>query len=66
MSDSDYMKVMINTKKENPVADHFNDENHLNNKSDYKINSGTRSQQEQKTKTRESMDAIIEHTIQMA
>ena len=29
---------MINTKKENPVADHFNDENHLNNKFDYKIN----------------------------
>ena len=29
---------MMNTKKENPVADHFNDENHLNNKFDYKIN----------------------------
>ena len=29
---------MINTKKENPVADHFNEENHSNNKLDYKIN----------------------------
>ena len=29
---------MINTEKENLVADHFNDENYLNNKLDYKIN----------------------------
>ena len=29
---------MINTKKENPVEDHFNDENHSNNKFEYKIN----------------------------
>ena len=38
---------MINTKKENPVADYLNDEN----------------QQEQKTKTRGSMDAIIDYTL---
>ena len=29
---------IINTMKENPVADHFNEENHLNNKLNYKIN----------------------------
>ena len=29
---------MINAKKQIPVADHLNDENHLNNKLDYKIN----------------------------
>ena len=29
---------MINTKKENPVADHFNEKDHSNNKLDYKIN----------------------------
>ena len=29
---------MIKTKKENPVAEHFNEENHSNNKFDYKIN----------------------------
>ena len=29
---------MINTKKENPVADHFNEDDHSNNKLDYKIN----------------------------
>ena len=29
---------MINTKKENPVVEHFNEENQSNNKFDYKIN----------------------------
>ena len=29
---------MINTKKENPVADNFNEEDHSNNKLNYKIN----------------------------
>ena len=29
---------MINTKKQNPVVEHFNEENHSNNKFDYKIN----------------------------
>ena len=29
---------MINTKKENPVADHFNEEDHSNNNLGYKIN----------------------------
>ena len=29
---------MINTKKENPVADHFNEEDHIENRLDFKIN----------------------------
>ena len=29
---------MINTNKENPVADHFNEEEHTENKLDFKIN----------------------------
>ena len=29
---------MINTKKENPVADHFNEEEHTENRLDFKIN----------------------------
>ena len=29
---------MINTKKENPVSDHFNKEEHSENKLDYKVN----------------------------
>ena len=29
---------MINTNKENPVADHFNEEEHTENRLDFKIN----------------------------
>ena len=29
---------MINTNKENPVADHFNEEEHMENRLDFKIN----------------------------
>ena len=29
---------MINTNKENPVADHFNEEEHRENRLDFKIN----------------------------
>ena len=29
---------MINTRKENPMADHFNEEDHSGNRLDYKIN----------------------------
>ena len=31
-------KSMINTQKENPVADHFNEDDHSKHKLDYKIN----------------------------
>ena len=38
MPDLDFMRSMINTKKENPMAGHFNEEDHSNNKLDYKSN----------------------------
>ena len=58
---------MINTKKENPVVDHFNDKNHLNNKLDYKINIvGQEANKNRRLRLEEARMLLLTHTIQMA
>ena len=53
---------MINTKKENPVADHFNEEDHIENRLDFKNKcSRPRIKQEQMTEIGRSLDVITQH-----